>query len=117
MSQANPNIDTDTETYSESPHSDIHSNTYDDYESSQNEDSNASSDSGIDVDEYNEFDFENDEIIRGKWIYDGSTSLDEMIERLKEQIKSLEHFKTDGWLLRRPAEDDYCFIYNPNLQH
>ena len=57
-----------------------------------------------------DFDDENNSILRGKWIYDESTSIDEMIECLQREIRLLTDLKTDGWYLTRQVEDDYAFI-------
>lgn len=53
---------------------------------------------------------ENNNILRGKWIYDGSTTIDEMIECLQREITLLTDLKTDGWYLTHKVEDDYAFI-------
>ncbi len=51
-----------------------------------------------------------DTILRGKWIYDGCNSIDDMIQRLHEEITLLEDLKREGWYLVDEVENDYaCF--------
>jgi hypothetical protein len=80
------------------------------------QDSKCDEDCGCDNVEYcntdssDEFDDENNSILRGKWIYDGSTTIDEMIECLQREIILLTDLKTDGWYVSHKVEDDYAFI-------
>lgn len=60
--------------------------------------------------DFDEFDDENNNILRGKWIYDGSKTIDEMIECLHREIKLLTDLKNDGWSLSHEVNDDYAFI-------
>lgn len=48
-------------------------------------------------------------IIRGKWLYDGSETIHDMIDNLVAQINYLTKLKDAGAKLVS-AEDDYCFI-------
>ena len=57
-----------------------------------------------------DFDDENNSVLRGKWIYDGSNTIDEMIECLQNEIRFLTDLKTDGWFLTQTVNDDYAFI-------
>ena len=58
----------------------------------------------------NEFDDEHNTILRGKWVYDGSESIDDMIECLQREIKLLTDLKKDGWYVTHKVNDDYAFI-------
>lgn len=55
-------------------------------------------------------DDENSGIIRGKWLYDGCKTIDEMIERLQLEIENFQFLKNDGWYLVDEVNDDYAFI-------
>lgn len=57
-----------------------------------------------------EEDDDDEDIIRMKWIADGSKTLDDVIEKLREQIKFIEGLKEAGWELVREMDDDYGFI-------
>lgn len=48
-------------------------------------------------------------LIRGKWIYDGSESISDMIDHLVAQINYLTKLKDAGAKLIG-ADDDYCFV-------
>lgn len=61
-------------------------------------------------DEEEELDDENKSILRGKWLYDGSKTIDDMIECLEKEIKFLADLKNDGWFLTDEVVDDYAFI-------
>jgi len=50
------------------------------------------------------------EIIRGKWMMDGATTLDEAINHIDEFKKFLITLKEDGYELITPIEDDYGLI-------
>jgi hypothetical protein len=50
-------------------------------------------------------------ILRGKDIYDGCSSIEEMIERLHEQIEHLKVLQKDGWNVSGITKDDYTFFY------
>jgi uncharacterized phage infection (PIP) family protein YhgE len=52
-----------------------------------------------------------EEIIeQGEGIYDGATTIDEMIARLEAKINELRQLKEDGWELQEPAEDDMACL-------
>jgi hypothetical protein len=51
-----------------------------------------------------------DTILRGKWIYDGSKSIDDMILRLQQESVLLEDLKRDGWYLVNEVSHDYACI-------
>ncbi len=65
---------------------------------------------GCECEQCAEYDAEDEEIIRMKWIADGSRTLDDVIEKLREQIKFIEGLKEEGWELVRVMVDDYGFI-------
>ncbi len=68
---------------------------------------------GGDHTEPDEDEYENDMVIRGKWVYDGAASIDEMIERLQQTIAYLRQLKADGWVVRERIDDDYAFLRPP----
>lgn len=68
------------------------------------------SDSCSEHEEYEEEDEDNSVIIRAKWSLDGCSTIDEIIERLKQQIEEYKKLKEDGWELRDKIDDDYGFI-------
>ncbi len=89
-------------------------------------DSYAESDPDPDADkenedpEYDDTDGEHDgelddSIIRGKSIYDGCDSIDDMIECLQRVAEHLRSLKEQGWRLRSRVVDDYAFVHNPAL--
>jgi hypothetical protein len=56
---------------------------------------------------------ENDDkhcILHGRWIYDGSNSIDEMIEALQREIALLEDLKQDGWVLQEKVVNDNVYF-------
>ncbi len=57
-----------------------------------------------------------DIFMRGKHIFDGSKTIDDMIENLQQTIKYLEELKKDNWQIRGgQVDDDYIYIYNEDL--
>ena len=62
-----------------------------------------------DVDE-EDVDEDEDVVIRAKWMFDGATTIDGIIQRLREQIVHFERLKADGWDLREEVMDDYGFL-------
>lgn len=56
------------------------------------------------------FDEENTCTIRGKWIYDGSQTIDEMIACLQREIEILIELKQNGWYLVDKVYDDYAIV-------
>lgn len=59
-------------------------------------------------------DFDDTEIIRAKWLYDNCSTLDEIIERLHQEIEYIKKLKEDGWKLIEPVNDDYGYIRKIN---
>lgn len=55
-------------------------------------------------------DEDEEEIIRMKWIADGSKTLDDVIQKLRDQIRLMEQLKEEGWELVREMDDDWGFI-------
>lgn len=56
---------------------------------------------------------ENDDkhcILHGRWIYDDSNSIDEMIEALQKEIVLLTDLKNDGWVLQEKVMDDSAYL-------
>lgn len=49
-------------------------------------------------------------IIRAKWSLDGCATIDEIIERLKQQIEEYKQLKEEGWELKEKIDDDYGFL-------
>jgi hypothetical protein len=47
---------------------------------------------------------------RVKWLYDGCASIDEMLERLSEEVTRLEDMQESGAKVDRPSKDDYTHI-------
>jgi hypothetical protein len=56
------------------------------------------------------FDEENTCTIRGKWLYDGSQTIDEMIACLGREIEILTELKQNGWYLVDKVYDDYAIL-------
>jgi len=48
--------------------------------------------------------------LHGRWIYDGSNSIDEMIEALQRDIDLLKELKQDGWVLQKEVVDDRAYL-------
>jgi hypothetical protein len=63
--------------------------------------------------EHEDYDDEHSCILRGKWMYDGSKTLDEMIAALQREITLLSDLKNDGWVLEHEVQDDYAYIVKP----
>lgn len=63
-----------------------------------------------DDDDFEEFDDDHSCIIKGRWIYDGSNSIDEMIEVLQREIALLEDMKQDGWVLKEKVMNDCAYF-------
>ena len=73
-------------------------------ESEYDEDESCITDSSDDYDD------ENNTVLRGKWLFTGSDTIDDMIECLQKEIKLLTDLKRDGWYLTQQVDDDYAFI-------
>ena len=80
-----------------------------------NEDSGDSSYSG---DEYisseEEYDPEEDTIVRAKWMMDGAKTLAEARECLQAGISWLQSLEDDGWELISEINDDWGFCHKKN---
>lgn len=63
------------------------------------------------------FDDENTCTIRGKWIYDSSETIDDMIACLQREIETLTELKENGWYLADKVYDDYAILRrNPQTE-
>ena len=49
-------------------------------------------------------------ILRGKWMYDGSRSIDEMIAALEREVVLLRDLQNDGWVVEGVIENDYACL-------
>jgi len=49
-------------------------------------------------------------ILQGRWLYDNSNSIDEMIEILQREIALLTDLKNDGWVLQGKVMDDHAYL-------
>ena len=49
-------------------------------------------------------------IMRGKFVYDGAKSIDDMVDSLVDEINLLRKMKAAGISLREEVEDDYAFL-------
>ena len=49
-------------------------------------------------------------IVRGKFVYDGCKTIDEMVDSLVEEINLLRQMRDAGIVLREEVEDDYAFV-------
>jgi hypothetical protein len=66
-------------------------------------------------DEYDELEDDKVSILRGKWIYDGSSSIEEMIESLQREIALLNDLKEDGWVLQEKVSDDHAVLVKADV--
>jgi hypothetical protein len=57
-----------------------------------------------------EEDDEDYEIIRAKWMFDGASTLDEVIAKLERHIEYIKSLKEEGYELTNTIDDDYGFI-------
>jgi hypothetical protein len=57
-----------------------------------------------------EEDDEDYEIIRAKWMFDGASTLDEVIAKLERHIEYIKSLKAEGYELTNTIDDDYGFI-------
>ena len=60
--------------------------------------------------DYDGTDNPNEMLIRFKWLGDGASSIDDIIERLKAEISWYTKLKYDGWELQAPIVDDYGYL-------
>lgn len=84
-----------------------------------NEDSELFSDTEDGTTSETEDDTSNDEcidnddkhcILQGRWLYDDSNSIDEMIEALQREIALLTDLKNNGWVLQEKVMDDHAYL-------
>lgn len=52
---------------------------------------------------------------RAKGIADEAKTLDEMIERMEEELATLRRYRENGVKLSAPVEDDYAFLATTNV--
>lgn len=57
-----------------------------------------------------DWDDENNMVLRSKWVLDGAKSIDECIEKYQNFITFLHHLKSEGWELTNTIDDDYGFL-------
>ncbi len=50
------------------------------------------------------------DVYRAKWMYDGSTTIREMVERHHQRIAYLEALEKENVMLEQPVQDDYAFL-------
>ena len=62
------------------------------------------------VDDDEEFDWENTTTIRTKWTWDGCSTLDEVIQACHKSIEYIKSLKDDGWELMNTVCDYYGTI-------
>ena len=55
-------------------------------------------------------DVEEEEIVRGKWILEGASSMTQMIDNLKNFIEYMKQLQESGFELAYPIEDDYGYL-------
>lgn len=53
---------------------------------------------------------------RAKWMLDGCSTISEMIDRFKTEVKDLEEKMATGWKLEEAIHDDYGSLVPPNLE-
>ncbi len=62
------------------------------------------------VSQEEEYDDENEMVLRAKWSIDNATTLDEVVEHLQSFIEYVKQLKADGWELTGTIDDDYGFL-------
>lgn len=55
-------------------------------------------------------DVEDEEIVRGKWILEGASSMTQMIDNLENFIEYMKQLRESGFELAYPVEDDYGYL-------
>ena len=65
---------------------------------------------GCGCEEDDDDDDDRNTILRGKWMLDGASTLDEVIERLEDRILAVRALKAKGWRLTNTIDDDYGFL-------
>lgn len=53
-------------------------------------------------------------LIRGKWIFENASSLDEVVTALQRQIEYIKYLQEQGWELVNPVADDYGLLHKQN---
>ena len=48
--------------------------------------------------------------VRGQWLYDGCTTIDQMVDRLVEEADALRTMRDAGVTLADVVEDDYAML-------
>lgn len=56
------------------------------------------------------------EFVRGKWLFDGAQSIDDMIDRLLDEVERLRRFKRAGYRLVGEVRDDHGALAPPEQQ-
>lgn len=79
------------------------------YTSDEETDTDTDTDSD-DEDLPEDLDDEHSCILRGKWMYDGSKTIDDMIAALQREITLLTDLKNDGWVVEHEVQDDYAYL-------
>lgn len=69
--------------------------------------------SRLDLAEDEEFEGEDDELVRAKWAIDGATTLAEAAQKAREFADHLQDLHDQGYVLREPVADDYGAYYKP----
>ena len=77
------------------------------YDDDDDYESDSESESEFDFEE----DFENETLIRAKWIMDGASTLDQAIAQVRGFANYLARLKTEGWVLKGPVDDGYGYLY------
>ncbi len=62
------------------------------------------------TEEEEEYDPDNEMILRAKWCIDDSRTLDEVVEHLQSFIEYVKKLKEDGWELTEVIRDDYGYL-------
>jgi len=75
-------------------------------------DTETGTETGTETEEEDDYDaaYDEEEIIRCKWIGDGSNTLDDLITRLEGFADYVRFLKSEGWELARTMDDDYGFM-------
>lgn len=53
-----------------------------------------------------------DDVVRSKYVMDGSTTLQEAAAKVRAFAEYLDMLALDGWELTHPVDGDYGFIHN-----
>lgn len=52
-------------------------------------------------------------LVRAKWTLDGAASIDQIIEKLRNEIRYYETLRESGWELVQAIDDDYGWLRHP----